>query len=131
VRSFFIKAQVAAIIGSIADYLTTIFLVEIFHCWYLLANFLGNITGGSIQFLLNRQWVFKAETGRVYIQIIRFILVFAGNLVLSAAGVYILTSWLRINYLISKTVVSILLGVTYNYLMQKKFVFSTKTYHKI
>ena len=58
------------------------------------------------------------------VQATRFILAFAGNLALSAAGVYLMTGFLGFNYIISKTFTSILLGVTYNYHVQKKYVFT-------
>jgi len=119
----FLKVQVASIIGSVADFFGAIVLVEIFHCWYIIANFIGNIAGGVVQFVLCRNWVFKTGKGQIPLQAIKFILVWAGSLALSAAGVYLFTHYLKINYIISKTITSILLGVSYNYLMQKKFVF--------
>ncbi len=127
-RSVYLKAQVAAILGSMADYLTVIILVEVFKCWYLLANLCGNLVGGAAQFLLGRKWAFRS-LGNVYIQMFRFILIFSGNLVLSAAGIYVLTSLFHISYLISKTAISILLGLTYNYYTQKRFVFPPGSVH--
>ena|ERR1700682_818969 len=120
----FIKVQVAAILGSIADYAATILLTEIFHCWYLISNLSGNFLGGIAQFNLCRFWAFKDVKGRIPVQATRFILVFTGNLVLSAAGVYLFTHFLELNYIVSKTITSILLGVSYNYYLQKKFVFA-------
>ena len=121
-RTVYLKAQIAAILGSLADYLTVIILVEIFKCWYLLANLCGNIIGGTLQFFLGRKWAFRSS-GNVYTQMLKFILIFSGNIILSAAGIFILTSLFHVNYLISKTVISILLGLTYNYYTQKRFVF--------
>jgi putative flippase GtrA len=120
----FIKVQAASILGSALDYLITIILVEIFNSWYILANFIGNVCGGSAQFFLCRNWAFRKKDGEMRIQVMKFILVFAGNLILSAAGVYFFTHYLRINYIISKTLTSVLLGISYNYFMQKKFVFN-------
>jgi putative flippase GtrA len=120
----FIKAQASLIIGSLADYAVTILLVEIFHCWYLLSNLAGNISGAILQFLLSRNWAFAAGEKNLSPQIIKFILVWIGSLVLSAAAVYLLTHFLGFNYLLSKTISSVLLGLTYQYILQKKFVFS-------
>ncbi|HTQ28656.1 MAG TPA: GtrA family protein [Puia sp.] len=120
----YIKAQAASIVGSLADYAMTLFLVEILHCWYLLGNFVGNITGAIMQFILCRNWAFTAAGEPVRPQVVKFILVWVGNLALSAAGVYSLTHFLGLNYIISKTIVSVFLGLTYNYLLQKWFVFS-------
>ena len=122
--STFIRVQVASILGSLADYLITIGLVAYLHCWYILANFLGNLVGGTIQFMLCRKWAFPVNQRNMQFQVIRFIFVFIGNLLLSAAGVYILTNFFGVNYIISKTIISVLLGTTYNYLLQKKFIFA-------
>jgi putative flippase GtrA len=120
----FIKVQAASILGSLADYLITIILVEIFHCWYLYTNLTGNICGAGLQFILSRNWVFHADKSKAGNQAFKFILFFAGNILLSAAGVYFFTHFLGINYIISKTLTSVLLGVSYNYFMLKKFVFA-------
>jgi putative flippase GtrA len=120
----FIKVQAASILGSLSDYLVTILLVEVFHCWYLPANLAGNICGGSLQFILCRSWAFGIKGHLRPQQVSKFVLVFIGNLVLSAAGIYFFTHVLKMNYIISKTLTSVFLGLTYNYLMQKKFVFN-------
>jgi putative flippase GtrA len=119
----FLKAQAASIFGSFADYLLTILLVEVFHCWYVAANLAGNIAGAIMQFIVCRNWAFNASEGKMKMQVIKFVLVWTGNLALSAAGIYLLTHGLKINYIISKTIVSVILGVSYNYILQKKFVF--------
>jgi putative flippase GtrA len=122
----YLKSQAAAVTGSVADYATTILLVEFFHIQYVLSSFFGNVMGGTLLFLLNRRWVFKAESGNIHGQMVKFLLVFAGNIILSAAGIYLLTKCLHLNYLISKTLISVFLGLTYNFFMQKKIVFSLK-----
>ncbi len=120
----FLKVQAASILGSLADYLVTILFVELFNCWYLVASGIGNICGGCMQFILCRNWAFKSQGNKIPVQVFRFFMVFAGNLILSAAGIYFFTQYLRFNYLVSKTVVSVILGVSYNYILQKKFVFA-------
>jgi putative flippase GtrA len=120
----FVKVQAVSVLGSLTDYLITILLVEGFSCWYLPANLAGNICGGSLQFVLCRSWAFGIKGKLRNFQVIKFILVFIGNLVLSAAGIYFFTLDLKMNYIISKTVTSVFLGLTYNYIMQKKYVFT-------
>jgi putative flippase GtrA len=120
----FLKTQAASIIGSIADFLVTIVLVELFHCWYLAGNLAGNVCGATTQFILCRDWVFARTDGRLNLQMIKFIGVWVGNLLLSAAGVYLLTHFAGFNYIVSKLIASAILGVSYNYLLLKKFVFA-------
>jgi len=119
----FFKVQAASIAGSIVDYLVTMVLVSGFHCWYLVASVTGNIFGAATLFVLCRKWIFRAVKGSMRLQMVRFVGVFAGNMVLASGGIYILTHFFNVHYMISKTVVSVLLGVSYNYIMQKKFVF--------
>ena len=120
----FLKAQAAAILGSLVDFLITIVLVEVFHAWYVAGNLAGNIAGATMQFFLCRNWAFNAAERKMETQIFKFIIVWLGNFALSAAGIYFFTHGLKINYIISKTIVSVILGVSYNYILQKKFVFN-------
>ena len=138
----FLKAQASSLTASIADFTATVILKEVFHIWYLAASVLGTITGGITNFLVNRNWVFEtgsaqplasASNGKVVlpddgnhlsVQAARYLLVWLGNLALNAAGVYLLTHYVGVSYMISKIFVSLLVGFTYNYLLQKRFVFS-------
>jgi putative flippase GtrA len=120
----YIKVQVASVLGSVVDYGTTILLAEIFHWPYLISNLMGNMLGGLGQFNLCKFWVFRNSKSRTPVQALRFILAFIGNLILSAAGVYLFTHFIGLNYIVSKTITSIGLGLSYNYWVQKKFVFS-------
>ena len=52
----------------------------------------------------------------------------AGNIALSALFVYLITHDLHQHYLVSKLIVSVVLGMTYTYIVSKKFVF-TSTVH--
>ena len=119
----FLKAQVASIIASAADFLITILLVELTGAGPVLASVEGNISGGIINFIINRTWVFGDGEKKVHIQVFRYILVWSGNLALSALGMYLFTHYTNINYVVSKIFVSIVLGIFYNYFLQKRYVF--------
>ena len=121
----FIKTQAALIAGSLADFLLTFLLVEVFNCWYITGNAAGNITGATAQFILSRNWVFKnSAKQKVSAQLIKFVLMWLGNILLSALGVYLLTRYMHVHYLLSKLIISVLLGVSYTYLLSGKFVFT-------
>ncbi len=119
----FIKAQAASLAATIVDFSTTLILVELFHCWYLTGSVTGTVAGGVTNFMMGRQWVFRATEKGVPLQALKYLLVWTGNLVLVSGGVYILTHYGDVKYIVSKIIVSIIVGFTYNYLMQKKFVF--------
>jgi putative flippase GtrA len=124
----YIKAQAVFTLASFLDYGVTFFVVEGWHAPYLAGNLAGNIFGALTQFILCRQWVFRAGGKCATAQLYRFILVYVGDLALSAAGVWLFTHWAGLYYIASKLITSVTLGMTYNYLLQKRFVFhSTPT----
>jgi len=120
----FIKTKAALITGSVADFLLTWLLVDVFACWYVSSNAAGNIIGAVAQFLLSRYWVFTEATQKPITQIHKFIVMWVGNILLSALGVYLLTNYVHLYYLFSKLLVSVLLGVSYTYLLSRKFMFT-------
>lgn len=119
----FLKAQASSITATFFDFSTTIVLVEVFKLQPLLASVVGTVVGGITNFLVNRYWVFEAVDSKVPVQAAKYVLVWAGSMMLNAAGMYIMTSYLGYGYVLSKVLVSLLVGFGYNYVLQKKFVF--------
>jgi putative flippase GtrA len=87
------------------------------------ATIIGTICGGVVNFLLGRQWVFKGKGISIHRQASRYSLVWSGNFLLNVSGVFVMTGYLHANYILSKVFVSIVIGCTYNYLLQKEYVF--------
>ncbi len=119
----FIKAQAASLTATVVDFAVTVILKEWVHCWYLLASILGTLSGGMVNFAMNRRWVFDARDKKIHFQAIKYLLVWIGNLVLVSSGVFILTNYGGISYLVSKITVSVMVGICYNYTLQIRFVF--------
>ncbi|MBA2746444.1 MAG: GtrA family protein [Flavisolibacter sp.] len=122
----FAKAQVASLTASLVDYWVTIVLVEIVGFWYVWSSALGTILGGITNFSMGRKWVFRSFSRQAEVQLIRYALVWTGYLLLSTSGVFLLTSYTPLTYIFSKLLVSVFMGISYNYPLQKKFVFSKK-----
>jgi len=119
----FIKAQAASLTATVVDFTMTILLKEVFHCWYLVASIIGTISGGVVNFMMNRSWVFLAHDKKIHFQAVKYILVWVGNLVLVSGGIFFLTKYGGWSYIVSKITVSVIVGVFYNYVLQKRFVF--------
>jgi putative flippase GtrA len=122
----FLKAQASSLTASATDFLITALTVSIFGWWYLAGSMIGTISGGAVNFYINRNWVFNASSAAVKKQIIRYMLVWLGNLLLVTLFVYLLTRFFNLNYLFSKIAVSVVMGLSYNYYMQKQFIFPVK-----
>lgn len=123
VKPIFLKAQVSSLIATATDFALTIFLVEVVHVLAIVAAGMGTFSGGVVNFLLGRNWVFKAGNLSIPKQAFRYILVWVGNFLLNIAGMTIMVNIVHANYIFSKIFVSILVGVFYNYLLQGKYVF--------
>ena len=119
----FLKAQAASLAATIVDFAVFILLTAGFNCWYLAASITGTISGGIANFLLGRIWVFDATQQKVPMQAFKYLLVWSGNLLLVSAGVFVVKEYAGLSPLLSKIIVSLIVGFTYNYLLQKKFVF--------
>jgi putative flippase GtrA len=120
----FIKVQATSLLASGIDFLTTIVCVEVVHIWYLAASVMGAIGGGIVSFGVSKSWVFSQNHQPIGPLLWRFALVWLGNAGLNATGLFMATQFLDVPYLMAKTAISILVGISYNYVFQKDFVFN-------
>jgi putative flippase GtrA len=120
----FLKANVASLAASLSDFSMTILLVQWCRTEVVKAAAAGTVTGGIVNFLIGRHWVFKAGDEKAVRQIWKYALVWTGNLLLNTGGVYVFACQAGLHYAVSKVVTSLLVAFLYNYPLQKNFVFS-------
>jgi len=119
----FLKAQASSLISTATDFLVTFLLKQLWGTWFLAASVTGTICGGIVNFLLGRNWVFSSKQHKPGAQIVKYMFVWTGSLALNAGGIYLLTEILKLEPWISKITVSLVVGIGYNYVLQKFFVF--------
>lgn len=119
----FCKAQLSAQIATVVDFTVTALLAELFGIWYLIATFVGALSGGVVNCIVNYHWVFKAQELKMRFVAIKYLFVWCGSILLNTGGTYVLTELSAQHYLISKVVVAILVGFLWNYQMQRLFVY--------
>ena len=119
----FLKANVASLAASLIDFLVTILLVQWCITEVVKAATAGTVTGGIVNFLIGRHWVFKAGDEKAERQLWKYALVWTGNLLLNTGGVYVFACQAGLHYAVSKVVTSLLVAFLYNYPLQKNFVF--------
>ncbi len=124
----FLKVQASSLIATGVDW-TTVFMLSVFAgAWSAGANIAGAIAGGVANFLINRQWVFNKEKGAFGGQALRYGITWVGNMLLNTACMWVIlhfTGWKDDLEMVGlfKVLVSLLIGFTYSYIMQKRFVF--------
>jgi putative flippase GtrA len=122
------RSQIASLTATLVDFSSLIFLVEIGHVWYVAATATGAFLGALINFILGRHWSFVANDEAVRGQAIRYAAVSAVSLLLNSLGVYLLTDYLKIHYVISKVIIAFLVGILFNFPLHRSFVFRRHTY---
>jgi len=122
----FLKAQAASIIASVVDFIVYLVLVQVTaHTPAMVsrATAEGAMAGGIVNFIIGRNWVFKEGSKKVYVQAFRYVLVWIGSILLNTVGMYYITYHTTLNFAVSRVLVGVFIGVTYNYFLQKRFVF--------
>ena len=121
--NLFIKANSASLASSFCDYLVAILLKELMLLTPFLASIIGTMAGGVVNFFINRQWVFRSYNTSIYFQSKRYFVIWSGNLILNAVGLYLLIHVGGLYYIPAKLITSVLVATMYNYPLQKKYVF--------
>jgi len=119
----FVRAQITAMLATTVDFGVMIGLKELLGMWYLLAVTIGTMAGGIIGFLLGRNWAFISKETKPIHQVQKYFIVMAGSFVLNVGGVYLLVENTHLQYIISKIIVAIIVGIGFNFLLQRYYVF--------
>jgi putative flippase GtrA len=60
----FLKANAASLVASLSDFMMTMLLVQLCKVNVVMAAATGTVTGGIVNFLIGRHWVFRADKRR-------------------------------------------------------------------
>jgi len=123
----FVKAQVSAFIGGMTDYAIMIFFTEVFHLHYTISIVIGGIIGAVVNFILNKTWTFysndKHYKNSMRKQLLKFIFVVLNSILLKSSGTYAITTFLSIDYKISRLITDLFVSLGFNYILQRYWVF--------
>lgn len=119
----FTRSQVTAASASLVDFGLLFFLTEVVGLWYVASVACGAAAGATTNFLLNRHWTFNAAHDRWHDQAFRYFAVSSGSLLLNTGGTWAVTEWGQLPYGFSVFIVSFVVGLSFNYPLQRYFVF--------
>lgn len=123
----FAKAQVSAFVGGVTDYAIMVFFTEVFHVHYTVSIVIGGVIGAVVNFSLNNKWTFHSENApyknSTRKQLFRFVLVVVNSILLKSTGTYAITTFLRIDYKISRLITDLFVSIGFNYTLQRYWVF--------
>jgi putative flippase GtrA len=121
------RSIITSLITTALDFAVLTGAVELFHVHYVLATWMGTVVGSLSNFSINKHWAFRGSPLPLRNQLLRFVLVQAGSSGLQTLGVWLITRYGGLPYLVSKTIVAALVALGWNYPMNRAFVFSRHT----
>lgn len=120
-----VRHQIAAAIGTAADFGAMIALVELVKLAPPVATVVSALVGGVVNFLVSRAWAFKDQhSGSTASQGMRYALASAGGALLNAA---LLAAFLRLTsaipYPFARAAVAVAVSLLYTYPVHTRLVF--------
>jgi putative flippase GtrA len=117
------RHQVGALTATAVDFLVMVALVELLRAPPAMAAATGALAGATTNFILGRRWVFRARSGAVLAQAGRYAAVSAASAGWNALGEYVLHDAGHVGYVVARVVVSVVVGLAWNFPLQRRFVF--------
>ena len=119
----FVRSQMSSFMATCVDYGVFIIASRFLGVFYVWASGIGAVFGAIVSFLLGRNWAFRRKDGKFTHQAIRYIIASTMSIFLNVNGIYFFTEYFGIADYISKIIVSLLVGVFFNFLMFRYFVY--------
>jgi putative flippase GtrA len=112
-----------ALVATAIDFTVLIGLTEMLNMWYLFSAIISALLGGITGFVLERNWVFMKKDGKLTVQSTRYLLIWMVSIVLNTGFLYLMVDLFGYQYIVSKVIVSVLVGIGFNFLMHKYYIF--------
>lgn len=122
-KKSFIRAQIVSLSATTIDFTMSIFCHHLLGIYYVTATTIGSFFGAVTSFLLGRNWAFYNKKGRVTVQALRFLIISAFSIFTNTTGVYFFKENFDLTFITSRVVTAILVGVFFNFFMNRYFVF--------
>jgi putative flippase GtrA len=120
-----VKSLITSITATAVDFLVALSLANLFNFYYVLANVIGGIFGAFTSFNLGRRWVFKKREDNLILQILKFIFTHCITIIFNSSCVFLVKENFGLSFGMSKIFVAICISFTFNFLMNRYFVFNT------
>lgn len=137
----FLRAQFSSQISSLTDFAVTLILVNVFGLFYGYATFTGSVCGGIVNSIVNYKWTFKAKGVKKTHVAIKYLVVWICSILFNTFGTILMTELISKIvplkdllgdnlFIVSKIIVSLLVGFIWNYNMQRLFVYTDRDFRK-
>lgn len=123
-KKSFLRWNMSALSATAIDFSTLSFLYYVLGVFYPIAIAVGAFFGSCIAFILGRNWTFMNKEGKVSHQGMRFIFTAGLSMFFNTSGVTFFVEVMGIDQvLIAKLITATLIGIFFNFPMQRYFVY--------
>ncbi len=122
-RKAFIRSQIVSICATTVDFIISLFLNLYLSVYYVTATSIGSFFGAVTSFMLGRNWAFLNRHGHIRKQVFRFITINIFSIFANTTGVFFFKENFDISFFASRLIVAVLIGVCFNFSMNRYFVF--------
>jgi putative flippase GtrA len=119
----FIRYNIVAGLATATDFLVLVLLTEVFQLWYMFSGIMGALSGGIVSFIIERNWAFRKRSGNIYLQSLKYSAVWVTSILLNITGLFLLVEYFHIHYILSKVIVAVVVGMGFNFLTHRYFIF--------
>lgn len=119
----FWRSQATSVVSSTVDFGVYGILFYLISISYVISTATGNIGGAIVSFYLGRHWSFESTDGNKGWQAVRYAITSIASAVINTTGIYLLTENGSLHPTYSKIIISLLVGISFNFLMFRYFVF--------
>ncbi len=121
-RSKFVRSIITSLFSTLMDFSSSLIFVSV-GLFYVTATTLGGVLGAIVSFYLSRIWVFEKMTGKISLQLSKFIFTNIFSIILNTSGVFFVMESFNVDFLYARILVAVFIGVFFNYFLYQYFVF--------
>jgi len=121
--SSFLRSQMGSLLASATDISSLFILTEFIGFYYLVSTAIASGLGAIVGFLILRYWAFKRTDKSWGLQALKYGIASIVILLCNVAGMYLLTDGMNIQYMYSKLIISILIGVLISFPIFRYWVY--------
>lgn len=122
-RKTFVRSQIVSLTATSVDFIISLLLNHFLDIYYVTATSIGSFFGAVTSFMLGRNWAFLNRHGHIRKQVIRFFIINVFSIFANTTGVFFFKENFEISFLFSRIIVAVLIGVFFNFFMNRYFVF--------
>lgn len=122
----FTKAESSAVMATAFDYIVLFICDKLLGWDFYLSTFIGAVCGGTMNCFINYNFVFYSSDLKKAQVVSRYFIIWSGSIILNFLGTLFFKGVVHMKAYYARVVTTVLVGICWNYGMQRCFVFYSK-----